>query len=79
MKKENNWKVLLTHHFRINIFSDFLVSHHLQLYKYSKYELGIRLIPVDKLNLLADYYKTTVDYLIGRSNIKEPNKEKQGT
>lgn len=47
--------------------------------QYSKYELGIRLIPVDKLNLLADYYKTTVDYLIGRSNIKEPNKEKQRT
>lgn len=47
--------------------------------QYSKYELGIRLIPVDKLNLLADYYKTTVDYLIGKSNIKEPNKEKQRT
>jgi hypothetical protein len=29
---KTNWKVMLTHHFRINIFSDFWVSHHLQLY-----------------------------------------------
>ena len=47
--------------------------------QYSKYELGIRLIPIDKLNLLADYYETTVDYLIGRSNIKKPYTEKQRT
>ena len=47
--------------------------------QYSKYELGIRLIPIVKLNLLADYYETTVDYLIGRSNIKKPYTEKQRT
>lgn len=45
--------------------------------QYSKYELGIRIIPIEKLCILADYYKTSIDYLIGRTNIKEPySKEK---
>lgn len=39
---------------------------------YSEYELGIRLMPIDKLNILADFYETSVDYIIGRTNIKEP-------
>ena len=29
--------------------------------QYSKYELGIRLIPIDKLNILADFYQTNTD------------------
>jgi len=40
--------------------------------QYSKYENGIRLIPIDKLNILANFYQTSVDYIIGRTNIKEP-------
>lgn len=40
--------------------------------QYSKYELGIRLIPIDKLNKLADYYKTSTDYILGRTNIRKP-------
>lgn len=40
--------------------------------QYSKYELGIRLIPIDKLSVLADYYKTSTDYILGRTNIKKP-------
>ena len=40
--------------------------------QYSKYEIGIRLIPIDKLNILADYYKTSTDYILGRTNIKKP-------
>lgn len=39
---------------------------------YSEYELGIRLIPIDKLDILATYYNTSIDYIIGRTNIKEP-------
>ncbi len=39
---------------------------------YSEYELGIRLMPIDKLNTLADFYKTSVDYLISRTDKKEP-------
>lgn len=37
---------------------------------YSQYETGKREIPIALLWKLADYYNTTVDYLIGRSNIK---------
>lgn len=44
--------------------------------QYSKYELGIRLIPIDKLNVLADYYNTSTDYIIGRTNITKPYPKK---
>lgn len=39
---------------------------------YSEYELGIRLMPIDKLDKLADFYETSVDYIIGRTNEKTP-------
>ena len=39
--------------------------------QYSKYELGIRLIPIDKLCILADYYNTSLDYILGRTNINK--------
>ncbi len=39
--------------------------------QYSKYELGIRLIPIDKLIILADFYKVNLDYMVGRTFIKE--------
>ena len=42
---------------------------------YSEYELGIRLMPIDKLDILATFYNTSVDYIIGRTNIKEPYKK----
>ncbi len=40
--------------------------------QYSKYELGIRSIPIEKLDILADYYQTSVDYLIGRTDERKP-------
>ena len=43
--------------------------------QYSKYEIGIRLIPIDKLNKLADFYQTSTDYILGRTNIKKPYKK----
>lgn len=45
--------------------------------QYSKYETGIRLIPIDKLNILANFYETSVDYIIGRTNIKTPYPRKK--
>ena len=36
--------------------------------QYSMYELGIRLIPIDKLCLLADYYNVSLDYLVCRAD-----------
>lgn len=44
--------------------------------QYSKYEIGIRLIPIDKLEILANLYHTSIDYLIGRINTKDFSKEK---
>ncbi|MBQ7031238.1 MAG: helix-turn-helix transcriptional regulator [Bacilli bacterium] len=36
--------------------------------QYSKYELGIQLIPIDKLCELADFYNVSLDYLVGRTD-----------
>ena len=32
--------------------------------QYSKYELGIQIIPLEKINILANYYNTSIDYLV---------------
>lgn len=37
---------------------------------YSDYENGKINIPVESLMKLADYYKTTMDYLVGRTDVK---------
>lgn len=39
---------------------------------YSDYELGRLNIPIPVLHTLADYYRVSVDYLLGRTNVKEP-------
>lgn len=39
---------------------------------YSRYELGLRDIPTETLIKLAAYYKTSTDYILGITNIKEP-------
>ena len=40
--------------------------------QYNKYELGINAIPLEKINILADYYKTSIDYLIYRTDQRNP-------
>lgn len=40
--------------------------------QYSEYENGKRLIQVDRLILLADFYKTSIDYLLDRTNVFTP-------
>lgn len=40
--------------------------------QYSEYEIGKRLIPIETLNKLADFYDTSVDYLIGRTDERKP-------
>lgn len=45
---------------------------HLTQRTYSYYETGERNIPVEILSKLADYHHTSVDYLIGRTNYKQP-------
>ena len=39
---------------------------------YSQYELGKRDIPTEILVKMADFYNTSTDYLLGRTDIKEP-------
>ena len=39
---------------------------------YSNYEMGKRDIPTDVLLRLADFYGTSVDYLLGYTNEKKP-------
>lgn len=41
---------------------------------YSKYERGEREIPLSLIIKLADYYNTSIDYLIGRTDNPEINK-----
>lgn len=43
---------------------------------YSKYETGENDIPTTIWHALADFYKTSVDYLMGRTDIKEPYPKK---
>ncbi len=39
---------------------------------YSQYELGRQIIPPDVLIALAKFYNTSVDYLLGLTNVREP-------
>ena len=39
---------------------------------YSQYETEQRQIPLKMLVLLADYYKTSVDYILGVTDVREP-------
>ena len=53
------------------------LADHLQIHQttYSDYELGRLNIPVAALHKLADYYGVSIDYLLGRTKIKEPCKK----
>jgi len=43
---------------------------------YSYYENGQRMIPPEVLSRLADFYHTSIDYLLGRTDQKEPYPKK---
>lgn len=47
---------------------------HISQRSYSHSETGSRNIPIEMLIRLADYYDTTIDYLVGRTDNKEPIK-----
>lgn len=40
---------------------------------YSRYERGVRTIPVEHLLILADFYRVSTDYILGRTNEKTTN------
>ena len=37
---------------------------------YSSYEVGSRSIPVETLGKIADIFNTSIDYLVGRTDVK---------
>ena len=43
---------------------------------YSDYELGKLNVPVPVLHKLADFYGVSVDYLLGRTDVKTPYPKK---
>lgn len=43
---------------------------------YSQYEIGTLNYPVDALIKLADFYGVSVDYLLGRTDVKTPYPKK---
>ena len=45
---------------------------------YSSYELGKRDIPTDVLIKLAQFHGTSVDYLLGRTDVREPYPRSKG-
>ncbi len=45
---------------------------------YSRYESHTTEIPLESLIFLADYYDTSVDYLLGITNHNEPYPRKNG-
>lgn len=40
--------------------------------QYSRYEIGVRLLPIDKLVILSKYYNVSTDYLLGLTNERKP-------
>ena len=43
---------------------------------YSNYENGKRDIPTEVLDILADFYQVSIDYLLGRTSVKKPYPKK---
>lgn len=54
------------------------LAAYLQIHQttYSDYELGRLNVPVAVLHKLADFYGVSVDYLLGRTNVKAPYPKK---
>ena len=40
--------------------------------QYSEYEIGKRLIPINYLSNLADFYNTSIDYLLAKTDNPKP-------
>lgn len=40
--------------------------------QYSEYEIGKRLIPINYISKLADFYDVSIDYLLGKTDERKP-------
>ena len=52
---------------------------HISQRSYSHYETGSRNIPIEMLIRLANYYETSIDYLVGRTDNKKNAVNCKGT
>ena len=54
------------------------LADYLQIHQttYSDYELGKLNVPINVLHALADYYDTSIDYLLGRTPEKKPYRKR---
>lgn len=43
---------------------------------YQKYESRVRPIPVERLEIIADFYGTSTDYILGRTLVRKPYPKK---
>lgn len=48
---------------------------HISQRSYSHYETGSRNIPIEMLIRLANYYDTSIDYLVGRTDVKKASQK----
>ena len=55
------------------VIADYL---HIKQNTYSQYENGQRQIPIELLIALAQYYKTSTDYILELTDIKKPYPKK---
>lgn len=45
---------------------------HIKQNTYSQYEIGVLNYPIESIMRLADFYGVSVDYLLGRTDVKAP-------
>ena len=55
-------------------FSQLMIAKVLKITQaqYCRYEMGLNNIPIEKLDKLANFYNTSIDYLIYRTDIRKP-------
>ncbi len=56
--------------------TDIATYLHVSQRTYSRYENDERAIPTEILSKLADYHRTSTDYLIGRTDVLKPYPKK---
>lgn len=47
--------------------------------QYSRYETGLRYMPIYHLITLAEFYNTSIDYIVGITDKKEPYPKSKNT
>ena len=50
---------------------------HVSQSTYSRYESGVLDISAASLEILAEFYKTSIDYLLGLTDVREPYPHKK--